>query len=58
MIKEIKEHSEFTLGNKTKWELVKELSELEKRINKALKRLDKLEGKEIWKIMQLLRGEK
>ena len=58
MDKEIKEHSEFTLANKTKWELVKYIAKLEKNINKAIRKLDKLSGVEIGKAIQILRGDK
>lgn len=54
----IKEHTEFTLGSKTKWELVNYIVKLEKNINKAIRKLDKLSGVEIGKAIQILRGDK
>ena len=50
-------YSELTLVNRTKWELVNYIKGIEKNINKAIKILDKQEGKEIGKAIQLLRCE-
>lgn len=54
----IKEHTEFTLNNLKKWDLIRYVVSLEKRINRAIKRLDKLSGIEIGKTIQILRGDK
>ena len=54
----IKEHSEFTLSAKTKWELVRYASELEKAINRAIKRLDNVSNEDVRKAIKILRGEK
>ena len=40
----LKEHSEFSLGTKTKWELIRYIAKLEKNINRAIKLLDKMSG--------------
>ena len=53
----MKEHTEFTLLNQTKWELVNYIKGIAKNINKAIKILDKQEGIEIGKAIQLLRCE-
>lgn len=53
----MKEYSELTLVNKTKWELVNYIKGITKNINKAIKILDKQEGKEIGKAIKLLRCE-
>lgn len=54
----MKEHSELTLAAKTKWELVKYIAKLEKNINRAIKKLDKVSGTEVGKAIQILRGDK
>ena len=54
----LKEHSEFSLGTKTKWELVRYIAKLEKNINRAIKLLDKASGSEVGKAIQILRGVK
>lgn len=51
------EYTEFTLLNKTKWELINYIKGIAKNINKAIKILDKQEGVEIGKAIQLLRCE-
>ena len=53
----MKEYSELTLVNRTKWELVNYIEGITKNINKAIKILDKQEGKEIGKAIKLLRCE-
>ena len=53
----MKEYTEFTLLNKTKWELVNYIKGIAKNIDKAIKILDKKEGIEIGKAIQLLRCE-
>ena len=53
----MKEYSELTLVNRTKWELVNYIEGITKNINKAIKILNKQEGKEIGKAIQLLRCE-
>ena len=53
----MKEYTEFTLLNKTKWELINYIKGIAKNINKAIKILDKQEGIEIGKAIQLLRCE-
>lgn len=53
----MKEYTEFTLLNQTKWELVNYIKGIAKNINKAIKILDKQEGIEIGKAIQLLRCE-
>ena len=53
----MKEHSEFTLATKTKWELINELAELEKRINKAIRKLDNVSDPDVRKAIKILRGE-
>lgn len=54
----MKEHTELTLGSYKKWDLVRYIVKLEKRINRAIKRLDKMNGVEIGKTIQILRGDK
>lgn len=53
----MKEYTEFTLLNQTKWELVNYIKGIAKNINKAIKILDKQEGIEIGKAIQILRCE-
>ena len=54
----MKEHTELTLATKTKWELINYAAELEKRINKAIKRLDSVSDAKVRKAIKILRGEK
>lgn len=54
----MREHTELTLNNLKKWDLIRYVVSLEKRINRAIKRLDKLSGIEIGKTIQILRGDK
>lgn len=53
----MKEYTEFTLADRTKWELINYIKGIAKNINKAIKILDKQEGVEIGKAIQLLRCE-
>ena len=53
----MKEYSELTLVNRTKWELVNYIEGITKNINKAIKILNKQEGKEIGKAIKLLKCE-
>ena len=53
----MKEYTEFALLNRTKWELINYIKGIAKNINKAIKILDKQEGVEIGKAIQLLRCE-
>jgi len=53
----IKEHSEFTLNTKTKWDLVRYIVKLEKTINRAIKRLDNVSDKDVRAAIKILRGE-
>ena len=54
----MKEHSPFSLNNKTKYELVRYIVELEQRINRAIKILDEATGKEAARAIQTLKGER
>ena len=54
----MKEHSPFSLNNKTKYELVRYAVELEQCINRAIKILDEATGKEAARAIQILKGEK
>ena len=54
----MKEHSLFSLNNKTKYELVRYIVELEQRINRAIKNLDEATGKEAARAIQILKGER
>ena len=54
---QMKEYTEFTLADRTKWELINYIKGIAKNINKAIKILDKQEGVEIGKAIQLLRCE-
>lgn len=53
----MKEYSEFTLVQKTKWELINYIKGIEKNVDKAIKILDRQEGVEIGKAIELLRCE-
>ena len=52
----MKEHSEFSLYNMTKWQLVKNLSNLEKTINRTIKLLDKVSDENVRKAVKILRS--
>ena len=54
----MKEHTEFTLNNLKKWELIRYIVKLEQTINKAIKKLDKVSDKDVRAAIKMLRGEK
>ena len=54
----MKEHSPFSLNNKTKYELVRYIVKLEENINKAIKKLDTVSEPAVRTAIRILRGEK
>lgn len=54
----MKEHSPFSLNNKTKYELVRYIAKLEENINKAIKKLDTVSDPAVRAAIRILRGEK
>lgn len=54
----MKEHSPFSLNNKTKYELVRYIVKLEENINKAIKKLDTVSDPAVRTAIRILRGEK
>ena len=54
----MKEHTEFTLNNLKKWDLIRYIVKLEKTINKAIKRLDSVSDPNVRAAIKMLRGEK
>lgn len=53
----MKEHSPFSLNNKTKYELVRYIVKLEENINKAIKKLDTVSDPAVRAAIKILRGE-
>ena len=53
----MKEHTEFTLNNLKKWDLIRYVIKLEKTINKAIKRLDNVSDKDVRAAIKILRSE-
>lgn len=53
----MKEHSPFSLNNKTKYELVRYIVKLEENINKAIKRLDNVSDPAVRAAIRILKGE-
>ena len=54
----MKEHSPFSLNNKTKYELVRYIVKLEENINKAIKKLDTVSEPAVRTAIRILKGEK
>ena len=52
----MKEHTEFSLYNMNKWQLVRYLCDLEKTINRAIKQLDKVSDENVRKAIKTLRS--
>lgn len=53
----MKEHTELTLNCLKKWDLIRYIIVLQKTINKAIKRLDKVSDKDVRKAIKILRSE-
>ena len=53
----MKEHTEFTLNNLKKWDLIRYIIVLQKTINKAIKKLDNVSDKDVRKAIKILRSE-
>ena len=53
----MKEHTEFTLNNLKKWDLIRYIVILEKTINKAIKKLDNVSDKDVRAAIKILRSE-
>ncbi len=53
----MKEHTEFTLNNHKKWELIRYIVKLEQTINKAIKKLDTASLPEVRSAIKILRCE-
>jgi len=53
----MKEHTEFSLNNHTKWELIRYIVKLEQTINKTIKRLDNVSDKDVRGAIKILRCE-
>ena len=53
----MKEHTEFTLNNLKKWDLIRYIIVLQKTINKAIKKLDNVSDKDVRKAIKILRCE-
>lgn len=53
----MKEHTEFTLTNFKKWDLIRYIIKLEKTINKAIKKLDNVSDKDVRAAINILRSE-
>lgn len=53
----MKEHTEFSLNNHTKWELIRYIVKLEQTINKAIKKLDTASSQEVRSAIKILRCE-
>ena len=53
----MKEHSPFSLNNKTKYELVRYIVKLEENINKAIKKLDTVSDPAVRAAIKILKGE-
>lgn len=51
------EHTEFSLVNRNKWELIRYIVKLEKNINRAIKKLDCVSDENVRKAIKILRGE-
>ena len=54
----MKEHTEFTLNNLKKWDLIRYVVNLEKTINRAIKRLDSVSDPNVRAAIKILKGEK
>ena len=53
----MKEHTEFTLNNLKKWDLIRYVVKLEKTINRAIKRLDSVSDPNVRAAIKILRSE-
>lgn len=53
----MKEHTEFSLNNHTKWELIRYIVKLEQTINKAIKKLDNVSSPDVRTAIKILRCE-
>lgn len=53
----MKEHSPFSLNNKTKYELVRYIVKLEENTNKAIKKLDTVSDPAVRAAIKILKGE-
>ena len=53
----MKEHTELTLNCLKKWDLIRYIIVLQKTINKAIKRLDKVSDKDVRAAIKILRCE-
>lgn len=54
----MKESNEFSLNTKTKYELIRYITKLEKKVNKAIKLLEIMQDDEADIIIQVLKDEK
>ena len=54
----MKESNEFSLSTKTKYELIRYITKLEKKINKAIKLLEIMQDDEADMAIQALKDEK